>query len=105
MGSSMHRFVKVRGRSDLLVANPHALGHNPGRYAGQRHVARGADEAADAMGLVDHYEPVDEVMPLDEHIRTAIAKDELAKVDECVARDLAKAVEMMAKKSGLKAVA
>ncbi|MGK3981313.1 hypothetical protein WMF38_57480 [Sorangium sp. So ce118] len=91
----MHRYVKVMGRSDLLVANPHAVGSDPPRFAGQR---RKSGEVEDAAGLIDFYEPVEEVILWDNHVQTAIDKRELVQVgDRVVAKNVDDATKKLAK--------
>lgn len=91
----MPRFVKVMGRSDLLVANPHAVGSDPPRFAGQR---RRPGPVEDAGGLIDFYEPFEEVLLWNDHLHTAIAKGELRQIGDRVD---AKNVDDAARKMGV----
>lgn len=89
----MPRFVKVMGRPDLLVANPHAVGSDPPRFAGQR---RRPGPVEDPGGLVDFYEPFEEVLLWNDHIQTAIAKGELRQIGDRVdAKNVDDAVRKM----------
>jgi hypothetical protein len=90
----MPRFVKVMGRPGLLVANPHAVGSDPPRFAGQR---RKSGPVEDAAGLVDFYEPAEEILKWDDHLQTAIGKGELVQVGDRVdAKDVDAAAKKLA---------
>ena len=77
----MPRYCKVRGKPGVLVANPHALDANPRRFAGQ---ALKADQPKLAE-YCDRFEPCDEVLLDDPHLREAGRRGELASYSVTVA--------------------
>jgi hypothetical protein len=71
----MPRFLLFKSGPDALVANPHAIGVNPPRFAGRRMrdvppspKVRPEDEHPN---LVDFYEPCEEVLIDHPHLRDA----------------------------------
>lgn len=67
------RYLKVRGRPGVLVANPHMLTANPPQYAGQRR----KKDAAKLREQVERYDPCEEVVLDEPSLRKAITRDEL----------------------------
>ncbi len=81
------RFLLVRGKAALLVANPHVEA-NPRRYAGQTMIALPDD--ADGHHH-ERFEPCEEVIADDPSLRSAVAHGDLELLRECVAKTHAKA--------------
>ena len=85
------RYLKVKGKPGLLMANPWALGANPPRYAGKRR-----DAALD--GEQEHserYRDVPEVLLQHVDILNAIADGDLELLGKCIASDAEEASELM----------
>ena len=78
----MPRFLLVRGRQGVLVANPHAIGSNPMRVAGQR---LRVDPPKGALHTL--FEPCDEVMLDSPDLRAACKAGDLVMAAECIADD------------------
>lgn len=69
----MQRYLKVRGKPGVLVANPHVLDASPRRYAGQQRKANAAKLREEAQ----RYEPVEEVLVDDRALRKAARMQEI----------------------------
>lgn len=78
----MPRFLLVRGRQGVLVANPHALGASPMRIAGQR-----LRPDAPKGPLHTLFEPCDEVLADHADLRSAARVGDLVLLAECIADD------------------
>jgi hypothetical protein len=74
----MKRYLKVRGKPGVLVANPYALDASPRRYAGQRRKVN----AADFREEFERYEPVEEALVDDRALRKAARAGELEVLSE-----------------------
>jgi hypothetical protein len=78
----MPRFLLVKGKPGLLVANPYALDANPSRFCGMR---MKLDELKPGAEYVDHFEPCEEMLLEHADILSCLKKGELELVAKVVA--------------------
>ncbi len=94
---ALSRFMKVRGKPGVLVADPGALDANPRRYAGMR--AKSYPDGAPAgTEYADRFEPCDQVCRTDVSLEKACQAGDLCLIAECKADGFDAAIKSMAAK-------
>jgi hypothetical protein len=91
---ALSRFMKVRGKPGVLVADPGALDANPRRYAGMRAKA----DAPEGTEYADRFEPCEQVCRTDASLEKACQRKDLYLVAECRADGFDAAIKLMAAK-------